>query len=135
MTGQKIKLTVVRHGETNWNKEKRIQGQIDVPLNAKGIAQASAVAYQLKAEIFDGIVSSDLSRAKQTAEPNKSAGTQLTLEPLIRERHLGVLEGLFVSDAKEKNEKTSEHFKKDHSLIHLLELSQWRNLSVALKNH
>jgi len=50
VTGQKIKLTVVRHGETNWNKEKRIQGQIDVPLNAKGIAQASAVAYQLKAE-------------------------------------------------------------------------------------
>ena len=117
MTGQKIKLTVVRHGETNWNKEKRIQGQIDVPLNAKGIAQASAVAYQLKAEIFDGIVSSDLSRAKQTAEPNKSACTQLTLEPLIRERHLGVLEGLFVSDAKEKNEKDLRAFQ-ERSFTH-----------------
>ena len=55
-----MKLTVVRHGETNWNKERRIQGQIDVPLNAKGVAQASAVANKHKAEVFDGIVSSYL---------------------------------------------------------------------------
>jgi probable phosphoglycerate mutase len=117
VTGQKMKLTVVRHGETNWNKERRIQGQIDVPLNAKGIAQASAVANKLKAEVFDGIVSSDLSRAKQTADPNKKTDTQLTLEPLIRERHLGVLEGLFVSDAKKKNEKDLRAFQ-ERSFTH-----------------
>ena len=112
-----MKLTVVRHGETNWNKERRIQGQIDVPLNAKGIAQASAVANKLKAEVFDGIVSSDLSRAKQTADPNKKTDTQLTLEPLMRERHLGVLEGLFVSDAKKKNEKDLRAFQ-ERSFTH-----------------
>ena len=117
MTGQKIKLTVVRHGETNWNQERRIQGQIDVPLNAKGIAQASAVANKLKAEVFDGIISSDLSRAKQTADPNKKTDTQLTLEPLMRERHLGVLEGLFVSDAKKKNEKDLRAFQ-ERSFTH-----------------
>ena len=103
MTEQKIKLTIVRHGETHWNKERRIQGQIDVPLNAKGIAQASAVADKLKPKTFNGIVSSDLSRARQTAEPSIRTDQGFALEPLLRERHLGVLEGLFVSEAKKQN--------------------------------
>ena len=110
MTEQKIKLTIVRHGETHWNKERRIQGQIDVPLNAKGIAQASAVADKLKPKTFNGIVSSDLSRARQTAEPSKRTDQGFALEPLLRERHLGVLEGLFVSEAKKQNAEDLKAF-------------------------
>lgn len=117
MTNQKIKLTVVRHGETNWNKDRRIQGQTDVPLNDRGIAQASAVANTLRTKTFDRIVSSDLSRARQTAQPNEKPNRQLVLEPLIRERHLGILEGLLVSDAKEQNAQDLKAFQ-DRSYAH-----------------
>ena len=60
MTQNILELTVVRHGETDWNLTRRIQGQIDVPLNATGVAQARAVASTLRATTFQGIVSSDL---------------------------------------------------------------------------
>jgi 2,3-bisphosphoglycerate-dependent phosphoglycerate mutase len=62
-----VKLTFVRHGETDWNRDRRFQGQVDIPLNAQGRSQARAVARVLSAEPFDYAVSSDLSRALDTA--------------------------------------------------------------------
>ena len=59
----------MRHGETAWNAEHRVQGQLDIPLNAMGLAQAAAVAQALSAEKFSAVYSSDLSRAMQTARP------------------------------------------------------------------
>jgi probable phosphoglycerate mutase len=97
-----LELTVVRHGETDWNLTRRIQGQIDVPLNATGVAQARAVASTLRATTFQGIVSSDLMRAQQTAQPNQNGRLPIILEASLRERQLGVLEGLLVSEAKVK---------------------------------
>ena len=58
---------VVRHGETHWNVEMRIQGQHDSPLTENGIAQAEALAGRLAAERIDALISSDLGRAMQTA--------------------------------------------------------------------
>ena len=63
------RFCVVRHGETAWNAEHRVQGQLDVPLNEKGLAQARAASKVLGLEKFDVVYSSDLSRARQTAQP------------------------------------------------------------------
>ena len=62
-------LILIRHGETDWNRELRFQGQIDVPLNDTGHAQAQRVAMQLAGESVQHLVSSDLLRARQTAMP------------------------------------------------------------------
>ena len=88
-------LILIRHGETDWNREHRFQGQIDVPLNASGLAQAERLAERLAAETLDALVCSDLLRARQTAAP---AAQRLLLEPDpqpgLREQGFGVLEGL-----------------------------------------
>src|SRR5579862_9961834 len=60
-------LLLVRHGETDWNAERRWQGHADVPLNARGRDQSETLAEQLGGEDIDAIYSSDLSRARDTA--------------------------------------------------------------------
>ena len=87
-------LLLIRHGETAWNAESRIQGQLDVPLSNAGIWQAGRLAQRLAAERIDAIVASDLARAWLTAQP---IGQSRQLEPLpdtrLRERHFGIFEG------------------------------------------
>ena len=95
-----IRLCIVRHGETDWNAEKRIQGQIDIPLNAAGRAQAAATAAGLAGQRFDAIYSSDLARTLQTAEPIAAAfGLPLFATPVLRERHYGRMQGLTGAEA------------------------------------
>lgn len=89
------RLCLVRHGETAWNAERRIQGQLDVPLSAVGHAQARAAANWLAREEFAAIYSSDLARALHTAE----AAAHLLKLPIrrrveLRERHYGVFQTL-----------------------------------------
>lgn len=89
------RLCLVRHGETAWNAERRIQGQLDVPLSAVGHAQARATANWLVREDFSALYSSDLSRALHTAE----AAAHLLKLPVrrsigLRERHYGVFQTL-----------------------------------------
>lgn len=91
-------LIVIRHGETDWNRQHRFQGQIDVPLNAAGQAQAQRLAERLLGERFDAIVSSDLLRARATANvASPPSSLPLVAEPLWREQSFGVLEGLDVT--------------------------------------
>lgn len=68
----KLRLCLVRHGETAWNAEGRVQGHIDISLSAKGLAQALAIANGLEDETFDALYSSDMQRAMQTASPTAS---------------------------------------------------------------
>lgn len=94
-------LLVIRHGETDWNRQHRFQGQIDVPLNDTGLAQAERLAQHLHDEPLDVIVTSDLQRAQATAEAvarhRRHAPRLLPLpEALWREQGFGVLEGLDV---------------------------------------
>jgi probable phosphoglycerate mutase len=90
-------LIVIRHGETDWNRQHRFQGQIDVPLNDIGLAQARRLAQRLAGEAFDVVVASDLQRARVTAETAAPALKRpLETEPLWREQAFGVLEGLDV---------------------------------------
>lgn len=94
-------VMLVRHGETAWNVEGRIQGHLDIPLNDVGLAQADAVGGRLRAESFDAIYSSDLIRAFRTASPVVAAPeTDIAREPRLRERNLGVLQGLTGHEAK-----------------------------------
>lgn len=90
---------MLRHGETDWNVEKRIQGHIDVSLNAVGLAQATAAAAGLAGQTFHAAYSSDLSRAWQTARTAADAlGLQLLRAPGLRERHYGTLQGLTAAE-------------------------------------
>ena len=94
-------LIFIRHGETDWNRQQRFQGQIDVPLNATGQLQAQRLAAALAGERFDVLVSSDLQRARATAMPLERLHARQALpQPALREQSFGVLEGLDVPSIK-----------------------------------
>jgi probable phosphoglycerate mutase len=98
------RLCFVRHGETEWNAGRRIQGQIDIPLSALGHAQARATGNALKDEGFAAIYSSDLERARQTAEATAHlARLPLQLSPGLRERHYGAFQGLTHEEAAQRH--------------------------------
>ena len=98
---QVARICLVRHGETDWNAQRRLQGHIDIELNAAGRAQASAAATGLRETSFHAAYSSDLHRAKQTAEILLQ-NTPLTpvLLPQLRERFFGAFQGLTYEEAQ-----------------------------------
>ena len=97
------KWYLVRHGETDWNKEGRVQGHSDVPLNETGRAQANAAAELLKDKQIDIIISSNLSRAKQTAEIIAEAtGAEIIVDPSLKEMSYGITEGMLIAEIREK---------------------------------
>lgn len=95
------RLGLLRHGETLWNTERRIQGQIDIGLNQHGQRQARAAAHCLREESATALYSSDLSRAWMTAGALAEA-TGLKPQPMseLRERKYGVFEGLTYDEAR-----------------------------------
>ena len=101
------RLVLVRHGETDWNQERRLQGRTDNPLNGVGRAQARKAGRLLAAEPWDVVVSSPLLRAVQTAHLiADAAGLQPagTIPELV-ERDYGSAEGL----APERADRTADH--------------------------
>lgn len=92
-------IVLIRHGETAWNAERRLQGHLDVPLNAHGSRQAAALAAALQDEAFDAVFCSDLLRARQTAQA-LAAGHNLPLQidAGLRERCYGAFEGMLYAD-------------------------------------
>ena len=97
------RICLVRHGETAWNVHRRLQGHTDIPLNARGLAQARAAALALRREQFQHVYSSDLLRAAETARiiatPHALA---VTLAPQLRERHFGGVQGLTWEEAEQR---------------------------------
>jgi probable phosphoglycerate mutase len=103
---------LVRHGETAWNAEGRVQGQLDIPLSPTGFAQAKAVASALAGESFDAIYSSDLVRVRQTAQPMADAlKKDVVLDKRLRERHYGVFQSITYAEAKARFPEDYERFK------------------------
>ncbi|XP_057469119.1 phosphoglycerate mutase-like protein 4 isoform X1 [Actinidia eriantha] len=95
-------VVVVRHGETAWNVEGRVQGHLDVELNDVGRQQAAAVADRLSKETaVSAVYSSDLKRALETAQiiARKCGVSEVIQEPNLRERHLGDLQGSVFHEA------------------------------------
>jgi alpha-ribazole phosphatase len=87
-----LELYLVRHGKSTWNETGRIQGQTDVPLSEEGLSQARQLYQRIKDWSFDAVYSSDLQRARQTAEialPNY----ELQFDQRLREIHLGEFQG------------------------------------------
>jgi len=98
-----LKITVARHGETDYNLESRCQGRLDIPLNAKGLAQAAQLAESLADRHFDIIISSTQQRAKVTADTiAKRLQVPLITDELLVEICLGVYEGLTQAEAAAK---------------------------------
>jgi probable phosphoglycerate mutase len=98
-----LTLHFVRHGETDFNAERRIQGQLmEVGLSALGREQAAAVAKELDGCGAKALYSSDLSRAMQTAAPiARALGLEILPEPALRERNFGVAQGRLFADVEE----------------------------------
>ena len=106
------RLCIVRHGETAWNAEGRVQGQLDIPLSAYGLAQARCVAAALPEGRFSALYSSDLERAVQTARPAAAKlGLEVRLDPRLRERDYGVFQGLTYAEARSKLPSDYARFK------------------------
>lgn len=92
-------IVLIRHGETAWNAERRLQGHIDIALNAEGLRQAAALARALASEPFDAIYASDLQRAYQTATAVAQVqGMAVLADPGLRERCYGGFEGLLYAE-------------------------------------
>lgn len=88
------RIIAVRHGETAWNREGRLQGHQDIPLNERGLAQAEAVALALADEDVDAIYASDLQRAARTAAAiAHRQGLAVRTDGGLRERAFGEFEG------------------------------------------
>lgn len=99
-------IVIVRHGETQWNVEHRLQGQLQPgpPLTPEGAAQAAALAARLAGQRFDALCSSDLTRTLQTAEIVRQKGglahLHVQIDAGLRERQLGALQGLTLAEAR-----------------------------------
>jgi probable phosphoglycerate mutase len=88
-------LIVIRHGETAWNREKRMQGTTDTPLSEVGRAQAQALGRRLADRGFAALYASDLSRALDTARNiAEHTGREIVTDPRLQERRFGIFEGL-----------------------------------------
>jgi probable phosphoglycerate mutase len=103
-TSSKTRICLVRHGETEWNAERRIQGQIDIGLNDTGLRQAAAAGRWLESAGIVALYASDLKRAWATAG---AIGAALALVPRpvpeLRERCYGIFEGLTYAEAEARH--------------------------------
>lgn len=99
------RILCIRHGETDWNKEGRCQGHVDIPLNAKGLQQAAEAVKRiavLESQIA-ALYSSDLTRALQTAAPIAHYyGLDVITNKNLREAHQGEAQGLLRQDIKDR---------------------------------
>lgn len=92
---ERTQFIIVRHGQTQWNHRGIRQGHLDSDLTARGIAQAKALGIRLAREHFTTLYSSDLGRAVHTARIiAASTGHEIVTDARLRERHLGIFQGL-----------------------------------------
>jgi broad specificity phosphatase PhoE len=88
-------MIVIRHGHTEWNAQGRYMGHLDAPLTARGLQQAERLAQRLARLELHAIYSSDLGRAQRTAQIiADTCGLTVCVDPMLRERHMGVFQGL-----------------------------------------
>ncbi|WP_077001606.1 histidine phosphatase family protein [Variovorax sp. KK3] len=116
-----IELILIRHGETDWNRELRFQGHIDVPLNDTGHEQARRLGLRMASETrATHLVSSDLMRAQQTATPTaQQLGLDILTSVALREQHFGIVEGMRAEEIQAQHPRAWEDwlkFSEDHAM-------------------
>jgi len=105
-------LIVVRHGETIWNADRRMQGQQDSPLSERGRAQALALGVRFMNDPFDHLYSSDLARAYQTAAAIADrTGHEIKVDTRLRERAFGIFEGLTAAEMAARHPEEYARFR------------------------
>lgn len=108
------RLILIRHGETDWNIEGRWQGQADVALNQTGWSQAEDMARTLETVGVSAIYSSDLLRARQTAQVLADAtGVPLKIDHRLREIHQGEWQGLLISEIQARYAQAYQERQRD----------------------
>jgi broad specificity phosphatase PhoE len=140
-----MNIFVVRHGQTNWNVMKKMQGSADIELNEKGLSQANDTAAMLKDSAFDIIFCSPLKRARQTAEIiNNDRGLNIIFDERLRERNYGEFEGTnkssfdyneFWSYQKNKKygkaENVQEFFNRIYDFLDDITSKEYNNLLIV----
>ncbi|MBO7152699.1 MAG: histidine phosphatase family protein [Lentisphaeria bacterium] len=111
---QVLTVYMVRHGETEANVIDMIQGQSDVPLNERGVAQAELVGARLRNKPFDAIYSSDLSRAAVTARAI-AGEREINYTPELREWHFGAWQGKLIAEIAETRPEEYRMFRSNSS--------------------
>ena len=110
---QATRVLAIRHGETDWNVDGRIQGQLDIPLNAVGQWQVHRLALAVADEGIDAVYSSDLLRAFETAQSvSRGAGQPITTDVGLRERGFGVFEGLSFAEISARWPEQAERWRR-----------------------
>ena len=109
---KETEIILIRHGETEWNSQKRMQGHSNSDLSSVGQAQIQALGQWMKIVPFDHIYSSDSLRAKQTAEAiTQFSGHVLKIDLRLREKNLGIFEGLTSEEARKRHPEVFRLFK------------------------
>lgn len=107
-----MEILLIRHGETAWNRERRMQGHIDIPLNDEGRRQARAVGLALASERPQAIVASDLQRARDTAQAIADVHElPIQLSDALRERCYGAFEGMTYQEIGERYPEVMRQWK------------------------
>lgn len=146
------RFLIIRHGQTTWNTEHRVQGLTDIPLNEIGLSQAQQLAHRLKEEVIHYAYTSHLSRAKQTAQLalRFHPGVHLEELPDLAEFGLGAVEGLTIDEAHarhtpafwdddEMRAQLGMELKRDYLTRFRQHIPQWlqkhHNQTVLLSSH
>jgi probable phosphoglycerate mutase len=108
------RILAIRHGETAWNVDTRLQGHLDIPLNEVGLQQAAHLSQALvQSEAIDAVYASDLSRAHTTASAIAQAmGQSVTAHPGLRERHFGAFQGRTFTEIEAELPDDAWHWRK-----------------------
>lgn len=143
-----MNLYMTRHGQTDWNVQKKVMGRCDEPLNEKGFEQAETVRKELLNTDFDLIICSPLLRAKQTAEViNKNRNIKIIYDDRIIERDFGEFEGsntsnfdflgywdYFKNDKYEKAENIQDFFTRIYSFLDDI-TKKYSNMNILIVAH
>lgn len=140
----RLRIFLIRHAETDWNRARRVQGVSDIPLNERGRAQADALAKRLAAEPLEAIYASPLTRAQETAEAaTRLHGLQIQTVPDLSEFHQGELEGRYLSDLIKEYPDLMAAFAKDPADVRIpggetlseVQARAWRAFTEILDRH
>ena len=128
-------LILIRHGETDWNRELRFQGHIDVPLNDMGHEQARRLGLRMAGEKAQHLVSSDLMRCQQTAAPTSlQLSLSVNINAALREQNFGAVEGMRADEIQALHPRAWEDwlkFQEDHAMPNGESARQFHSRIVA----